>query len=103
MGIIFQLINNGIHPFQSAMKNRQLPINEMISKKRYAYSIKGTQNLIPNRNPIHEFLPEELLQLFDKAFKDKTRPLAMDWPFILDQIANPSGEIHSKCEINSEE
>ena len=82
------------------MKIRQLPINEMISKKRYAYSIKGTQNLIPNRNSIHEFFPEELLQLFDSAFKDKTRPTAVEWPIILDKIANPSGEIYSKCEIN---
>ncbi len=101
--IIFQLINNGIHPFQSGMKSRQLPINEMIMKKHYAYSSNGNNNLIPNRNSLHEFLPEELTHLFDQAFTYKNRPLAKEWPIILDKIANPSGDFYSKCSTNPKE
>ena len=101
--IIFQLINNGIHPFQAGMKSRQLPINEMIMKKHYAYSSNGSNNLIPNRNSLHEFLPEELTHQFDQAFTYKNRPLAKEWPIILDKIANPSGDFYSKCSTNPKE
>jgi len=98
--IIFRLINNGIHPFQASLKTKQLTIQEMVTKKKYAYSLEGPKNLIPSQYSIHNYLPEDLRSLFDQAFTQKHRPSAESWKKAIHKYTSLDQGFAEICEKN---
>ena len=100
--IIFQLFNNGIHPFQAGMKTKQLPIQEMVKRKSYAYALKGPGRLLTPRQSLHEYWPREIRQCFDQAFIGKNRPSASQWSSLLLEHLSPEKGKASACEINND-
>lgn len=102
--IVFKLLNNGIHPFQAGMKTAQKTISQMVSEKKYAYGVKGSKNLIPHNQSLHEYFPDELREAFDRAFTSKTnRPSASEWRELLHDIHNNKSGLVERCEQNPSE
>ena len=100
--IIFKLLNNGIHPFQASMKTKQLTIQEMVRRKKYAYALDGSENLIPSRHSVHDYLPRDVRVLFDKAFKTKNRPSSTDWLRVLTKYMSFKDGVVDKCKFNAD-
>jgi DNA-binding helix-hairpin-helix protein with protein kinase domain len=98
--IIFRLINNGLHPFQSSMKRSSKTIQQMIEKRYYAYGLNGPGNLIPSKFSEHLYWPKEMIHAFDQAFRSRRRPSAQDWQNLLTKYTSPRFGLVSKCEIN---
>ena len=102
--IIFKLLNNGIHPFQAVMKRKQKTIHEMVRERKYSYGRNGPKNLIPNYQSIHQFFPNDLRDLFDRAFIEKDRrPNASDWKLLLRKFAESDNSQMQRCEKNPSE
>ena len=100
--IIFRLLNNGIHPFQAAMKRKQLTIQAMVERKSYAYGYKGANNLIPSKMSIHRSFPSEIREKFDRAFTSSKRPTAKEWFETLRDFGDPKSGKLVRCEQNLE-
>lgn len=69
--IIFQLLNNGIHPFQGIPKRDfSLPNtnDEKAANGLYPYGIQENSRIQPSRQSIHNCFPPILRHLFDRAF-----------------------------------
>lgn len=99
--IIFRLLNNGIHPFQAAMKRKQLTIQEMVGRRKYAYGSNGTNNLVPSAMSIHHSFPSEILDNFDDAFLSTKRPSASDWFDLLCRFGDPNSGRLVRCIENA--
>ena len=94
--LIFQIFNNGIHPYSGILKkNDTLPIQERIKQSGYAYG--KIQNRIQKPSPatLHHLFPEEMLNIFSRIFEKGERPEANEWVSILDDLKKPSAL--SKC------
>ena len=94
--LIFQLLNNGIHPYSGILKkNDTLPIQERIKQSGYAYG--KIQNRIQKPSPatLHHLFPTKLLDIFSRIFEKGERPEANEWVSILDDLKKPSAL--SKC------
>jgi len=81
--IIFQMLNNGIHPFQGVITDPNIHIttnDEAAVLGLYAYGGQQSIKIIPKPQSVHStFLPTTRL-LFDRAFLRKTnRPSAQEW------------------------
>ena len=81
--IIFQMLNNGIHPFQGILLDENLDASTNDDKVKlglYPYGVIQSKNIYPRKNSIHDTFPLNLRNLFDKAFTDSiNRPSAQDW------------------------
>ncbi len=79
--LIFQLLNNGIHPFQGVSKPGQaLTSNqERINAGMYAYGHIKDSRLSPTPTSVHEFFDATTRAMFDRAFKTGKRPTAQEW------------------------
>jgi uncharacterized protein YecT (DUF1311 family) len=80
--IIFQLMNNGLHPFQGidTHGNHPTSVQERIFAKLYPYGLTSHPQVNPSLSSIHEFLERETRLLFDRAFLSTTgRPTAREW------------------------
>lgn len=79
--IVFQLLNNGIHPFQGRdRKNNPNTIQERIFKNLYAYGMQSHDRVDPSPQSIHEFFEDSTRLLFDYSFTKTTgRPTALEW------------------------
>lgn len=90
--IIFQLLNNGIHPYQGILKQKNFEnlINDEKAKHYlYAYGLKNDIRIAPMPNSIHETFLQETRELFDKAFMPNTiRPSASEWKEHFIKISN---------------
>ena len=89
--LIFQWLNNGIHPFQgSPMHDREsqtLPDN--IRDGLYPYGVGGHPEILPKPNSVHDCLSEPLRKMFDRAFAATMpgdRPTAVEWRDCLDGL-----------------
>ena len=94
--LIFQIFNNGIHPYSGILnKNETLPIQERIKQSAYAYG--KVQNRIQKPSPatVHHLFPDEMLKMFARIFEKGERPEASEWVSILDDLKKPSAL--SKC------
>jgi DNA-binding helix-hairpin-helix protein with protein kinase domain len=81
--IAFQLLNNGVHPYQCAATggDELPPTNDEKAKAAlYAYGISAREGIAPVTVSVHETWPSGIRQLFDRAFvPGKTRPSAAEW------------------------
>lgn len=100
--IVFQLANNGIHPFQAGMKRASKTIQEMVEKKYYAYGLNGSGRFIPSKFSEHTYWPNELRSAFDQAFGSKDRPSAEEWQKLLLKFTSPKFGVVGRCTENSD-
>ena len=83
--ILFQLINNGLHPYQGRPISAQVPpsIGERIAEGLYSYGKKKNRRQEPSLQTLHPYFRNETRELFDHAFESKTayrtRPSAREW------------------------
>ena len=97
--IVFRLLNNGIHPFQSGARGPAKTIHQMVERKRYAYGLDGPGTLIPNGQSIHEYFPHNIRNSFDRAFKSsRRRPEASEWRLLLQGIIENTDGAISRCD-----
>ena len=99
--IIFRLLNNGLHPFQSKIKSGKNlgTIQDLVNKEAYGYGVKISKKFGPAVQSIHEFFPKNIRELFDNAFTKRIRPTAREWVNILRDYADPSSGKLIKCDV----
>ena len=101
--IIFQLLNNGLHPFTfkaNDTKYAQGGIVENIKSKRYAYD--GKQHIwgVPNPQSILLSFTDEMISMFNAAFTTSSRPSADQWFSELDKFVSSKNKNHFRCKNN---
>jgi hypothetical protein len=81
--IVFQLMNNGIHPFQGIDRSGGLPtsIQDRIYSGLYAYGLKRFGPAAPARMSVHDYFDPSTRAMFDRAFTGAPalRPPANEW------------------------
>lgn len=88
--IIFQLLNEGLHPYQGIPAGKQdIPgdTQNRIGEGLYPYGVKPDARITPSPWSLHRDFPPQLEQAFDQAFgKGAKRLHAKGWVSLLDQI-----------------
>lgn len=105
--ILFQLLNQGIHPFQGTPRDQQtLPStnHERIAEGLFAYGSKAHSRIAPSPWSIHETLPDQTLRYFNLAFGEAhgNRPSAREWADHLAELADPKSALARPCSKNPE-
>lgn len=81
--VLFQLLNNGIHPFQGILRTDiDLPTtDDRVRSGYYPYGLVANVAVKPCIQSIHECFDERLRRLFDRAFTGRPdeRPSASEW------------------------
>jgi serine/threonine protein kinase len=80
--ILFQLLNNGLHPFQGIpASGAAVPdtLQPRIHLQLYCYGAVPHPAQIPARGSIHEYFEDTTRRLFDRAFLGKDRPKSAEW------------------------
>jgi serine/threonine protein kinase len=81
--ILFQLLNNGTHPFQGILKNDEgiATNDEKAAAGLYPYAIVPNPAIKPRPQSIHFLWDDKTRELFDRAFvgKPNERPSAEEW------------------------
>ncbi|CAK0750072.1 hypothetical protein CCP3SC1AL1_1730008 [Gammaproteobacteria bacterium] len=106
--ILFQLMNNGLHPYQGIPKTNTVPpsIAERITKGLYSYGKRKHPEQDPSKKSLHEYFLEETRELFDRAFEpSRGKPTALEWQFHFDALiqelrdcsANPDHHFGKAC------
>jgi len=99
--VLFQLLNNGIHPFQGVPLRRGLELGteqERINAWRYPYGPRANGVQGPAPASIHETLEDGTLELFRRAFEGRHRPSARAWRDHLRGLIE--GEALQRCYAN---
>ena len=90
--LLFQLLNNGVHPFvgrPAPGRADDVPpeIAERVARGLYAYDRRGGGLQTPQPMSLHAWLEDATLDLFDRAFlPGRLRPTAKEWRDHLDLI-----------------
>jgi hypothetical protein len=85
--ILFQLLNNGLHPFQGVPKpGKQLPTDNQakITAGLYAYATKSHPRIKPSPWSIHRDFPNALQKAFTKSLTTIYRKDAYAWKNLLE-------------------
>lgn len=79
--MLFQLLNNGIHPYQGRPKNDGVPpdLAGCIRARSYPYGRVEDSRQAPAGASLHRWFEDETLALFERAFLGLTRPSAAEW------------------------
>ncbi|GAA0818371.1 hypothetical protein GCM10009111_20920 [Colwellia asteriadis] len=84
--ILFQLLNNGLHPFQGVSKDgKPLPTDNQakITAGLYAYAKMPHKKIKPSPWSIHDDFPDALLQAFSQSLTSTHRIKASAWQQLL--------------------
>lgn len=89
--IIFQLLNNGVHPFAGGLvagTSHSTDLQARIVEGLYPYGLApGPAGLVPSAASIHRMFRRSTRMLFDRAFLGAgARPSAAEWREHLDQL-----------------
>jgi len=87
--ILFQIMNNGLHPYQGIPINSTVPpsIAERIKKGLYAYGRRRHPDQVPAKQTLHEYFSDDTRDLFDRAFlPGQQKPTALEWQFHFDAL-----------------
>lgn len=80
--IIFMLLNRGLHPYQGVMAFDEPGTGTVAGKIKnnlYPYGA-GRGRIVPHKDSLYNFLPDETKGLFDRAYSGSTsRPSADEW------------------------
>ncbi len=90
--IIFQLLNEGLHPYQG-IPGGKVPVpgdtQSRIGENLFAYSRQPNPRLKPSPWSLHRDFPPALRQAFDSAFSSTSRrPNAERWANLLQSLAS---------------
>lgn len=80
--VLFQLLNNGVHPFQGVPTKRGMQLGteqERINAGLYAYDASPNPYQGPSPASLHESLEDKTRALFHRAFTGRRRPSAREW------------------------
>src|SRR5690554_230027 len=98
--IIFQLLNEGLHPYQGVPRGKQaIPTDTQsrIGSNLFAYDTPTNPRIKPSPWSLHNDFPAPLASAFRKAFRSNVqRPTAKDWVSIIDQAVSSL----KRCESN---
>lgn len=87
--IIFQLLNEGLHPYQGIPADKQdIPgdTQNRIGEGLYPYGVRPNARIKPSPWSLHRDFPHKLTQAFDHAFGNGSKRLhAGGWGDLLDQ------------------
>lgn len=92
--VLFQLLNNGTHPFQGILRNKNLNSatnDQNAADELYPYGLEPNNEISPRPQSVHHLWPKELRELFDKAFigTPSQRPSAVAWwKYMKELLAN---------------
>jgi hypothetical protein len=90
--MIFQLLNEGLHPYQGQLRRKMAFPADDIQTRIYAYSFPYGRMLDRRQKPspfsVHEVFADETRTLFDQSFLGSARPSASLWRAHLDQLRN---------------
>ncbi|WP_181919329.1 ankyrin repeat domain-containing protein [Alkalilimnicola ehrlichii] len=93
--ILFQLLNQGLHPYQGVPRpGAQVPPSngERIRAGLYAYGRRSNALLLPSPWSTHRFFAASTRALFDQAFEhERHRPSAAEWTEHLRTLLQPGG------------
>lgn len=89
--ILFQLLNNGTHPFQGVLQDETINAStndEKAALGLYPHGLEHDKRILPRCQSIHELWPTTTRKLFDRAFvgDHNNRPTALEWSEHFDQI-----------------
>jgi uncharacterized membrane protein len=102
--VLFQLLNNGIHPFQGVPRRPGDVLGteqERINAGLYPYGAKADGRQSPSPGSIHDHFETETDELFRRAFDSRYRPSAGEWrDHLRDLIQDGSLQ---KCASNPDE
>lgn len=103
--IAFQLLNNGVHPYQGidpSNSTHPTSLQERISAHLYAYGRSAASAVGPSVASIHEYFEQSTRELFDRAFlSGANRPTAAEWRDHLRSLIN--NRVLVKCAVNPNE
>lgn len=103
--IIFQLLNNGIHPYQGIDATGQgiTSIQDRIYAGLYAYGQLASSQVKPTLTSIHEYIHPTTRNFFDRAFlgNPASRPTAREWSDHLRDLI--TSNVLIKCNKNPSE
>lgn len=84
--IVFQLMNNGLHPYAGA-GNGVADIQGRIQANAYSYGLDGRDDVAPSAASLHRMFKRSTREMFDRAFGARDpRPTAEDWREHLDTL-----------------
>jgi hypothetical protein len=101
--IIFQLLNNGVHPFAGTVSaSAGTDLQTRIVQGHYPYAVAPKPGLMPSTASIHRMFRRATRTMFDAAFLSARRPTAAEWRDHLDQLvaqltpcaARPAEHVH---------
>lgn len=102
--IIFQLLDNGVHPFAGgSAKGQATDLQARILDGVYPYALKPAPGLTPSTASVHRMFKRATRELFDRAFlPGRARPSAEEWREHLDLLlaqlvpcaAKPDEHVH---------
>jgi uncharacterized protein len=100
--ILFQLLNNGLHPFGGVVSHGAgLPsdLQSRIYANLYAYGRTPHDHISPSPISIHEYFDDSTRRMFDRAFLAAGgRPSAKEWRDHLQSLLRGGGLI--TCRVN---
>lgn len=89
--IVFQLVNEGLHPYQGVPdRNQNIPgdTQNRIGEDLYAHGQQRHPRIGPSPWSLHRDFPDSLAKAFNNAFTSKKRrPDAQDWATLLGNLA----------------
>ena len=102
--LIFQLFNNGIHPYSGVLKDKDTHMDLQSRIKLNAYSYGLFENEVQDPSPwsLHHLFPNKLTEMFSRVFEHGERPDALEWVSLLESLndgrslANCSKSLHGK-------
>ena len=100
--IIFRLLNYGIHPYAGIARGRRDYPAELAGRIRqglYPYGGSAAIGVLPAPASVHDCFPENLRQLFDRAFTPQAtaRASAQDWIAVLAHYAGRDSPAMARC------
>jgi len=99
--LIFQLLNQGLHPFQAMPKNSfKLPpkLLSLIKNQKFIYGYSSGSDFRPPAWSIHDFFDDETKTLFARAFSDsEERPSASEWQLHLKKYISENNTSLNEC------
>ncbi len=91
--IIFQVLNNGVHPYQATAitEHKDFSIIQLSKNMEFPYGTKYAGNASPFWLSVHETFPIVLRKAFDRSFLPNGDPLSPDrWQHLFEQILDKS-------------
>lgn len=102
--LMFQILNNGIHPFQGTclVNSDQWNVDYCVRNGFYPYGFAANTSISPMDASTHECWKKETRHLFDRAFASRqiqSRPSALEWKEHFDTFIRITGS-YSACANN---